>query len=142
MRSSKPARTIKQRLGVTLEKDLYAQRKLTAEEICLLISRLARMSVTEVRNVAKDSRAIDAALAQVFCQAIDYGDHNKLNFLLDRSIGKQPDIAQINNTVIADNLSEAEQRSMLKSLMDKYKELLEHGENDNTMPNRAIPSGH
>jgi acyl-CoA hydrolase len=124
MSATDPRRTIKQRLGQTLEKELFAQKKISAEEIALLISRLARMSVNEVRNIARESRAIDCALARVFLGAIDDGDHHKLNFLLDRSIGKQPDVAQVNNTIIADTLPEQEQRAMLQSLMTKYQELI------------------
>jgi hypothetical protein len=68
-------------------------RKLNRSEIEQLISDFMRKPLHELQAMSKNpaTTALDRMIASVVEQAVFRGDHKRLNFLLDRLIGKVPD---------------------------------------------------
>lgn len=63
---------------------------LTKSDVQLLMGRFAKMKKRELRKIAEDedSGMLEATVAAIFIRASGEGDYNRLNFLLDRTIGK------------------------------------------------------
>lgn len=76
------------RAGVPPE--LRMIKALGVDEVNRLVAKYGRMTVYEVRLFLEDeSRPIlDQAICKIFLESYEKGDHTKLNFLLDRAIGK------------------------------------------------------
>lgn len=73
-----------------LPADLAAIKKLTPSYIRMVIAKLARMTQQEMVTYLQTSGAnnMELMVASIIVKATQEGDHSKLNFLLDRSIGK------------------------------------------------------
>ena len=67
---------------------------LTQTEVTKLISKYARMTQEELKEALANpkSPALDLAIISVFAQSIKRGDFSRLSFLLDRAIGKVPQV--------------------------------------------------
>jgi hypothetical protein len=65
-------------------------RELRPEEVKLLLAKYARMTKRELASAAQDDTtpAIELIIASIVVDAIKKSDAQKLNFILDRSIGK------------------------------------------------------
>jgi len=76
---------------VPMSPELKAIKKLSPGYLKLIIAKLARMTPQELILSAKDPgklNNLEMMVASIVSRAIQDGDHSKLNFLLDRSIGK------------------------------------------------------
>lgn len=75
-----------------LPEDLRVIKSLSGIEITKLISKYARMTLTELKASQADPKlsTIDHALIKTFQLSIEHGDFTRLSFLLDRCIGKVP----------------------------------------------------
>ena len=73
-----------------LPAELAAIKKLTPSYIRMVIAKLARMTQQEMVTYLQTSSAnnMELMVASIIVKATQEGDHSKLNFLLDRSIGK------------------------------------------------------
>lgn len=74
----------------------------TAGELKLLIWRLWKTKVAELKKmVAEDSEAGagEQVVAQVFLKAIEYGDPQRLDYLLNRLIGKVKEVVEVEGSV-------------------------------------------
>lgn len=74
-----------------------AVQSLSQIEACKRISRYARMSPEQI-EVAKSlptTDLLDRCIISIFEKCMQYGDNTRLQFLLDRAIGKAP---QLNET--------------------------------------------
>ena len=56
------------------------------------IAEFMQRSMEDIKLISKNpnAQAIDAFLARIFLMGISLGDHQRLNFLFDRTIGKVP----------------------------------------------------
>ena len=72
------------------DEDLKATKNLSADEIKKMIAKVSRMSLNEVADIALNphSKVLEALFARIAIEAIKKGDHQRMSFLFDRSIGK------------------------------------------------------
>lgn len=79
-----------------LPEELRGIRSLTQNEVNKVISKYARMVLANLLEKIKDKKTpvLELAIASIFQSSIEKGDFAKLNFLLDRCIGKIPDIIE------------------------------------------------
>lgn len=73
-----------------LPEDIRAASKLTAKEFIELGTKFMHMPVGQLAKIRDDekSSAMERMLASIVHKAIDEGDQKRLDFLLDRLIGK------------------------------------------------------
>lgn len=94
---------------------------LTQIEACKLISKYGRMTMAELTLAieSKTTPVIDLAIASIFNQSILTGDYKRLEFLLDRAIGKAPLIEESEEEVAAReelrNLTNPELLALIKN---------------------------
>ena len=71
-------------------------RHLTPIELCKIVSKYARMKRKELQIAVEDQDTpmIDLAIASIFAQSAKNGDYQRLAFLLDRTVGKVPDMIE------------------------------------------------
>lgn len=79
-------------------------------EVSRVISKYARMSFDELKEIltSKSRPVLELAVAKLFMTIIEAGDHSKLSFLLDRCIGKVPEMVETDD--------DSEAREELKKL--------------------------
>lgn len=79
--------------GVQLVTNPVEMRKLNKETVPLIVDRFMAMDREELARIANDPKtpAIELILIKVITEAIKSGDHQRLGFLFDRIMGKQPD---------------------------------------------------
>jgi len=77
-----------------LPEHLKAIKAFTAEEISRMISKYGRMTLLDLEIVKDnpDSAIMDRIFAKMFCDTFEKGSYATLTFLLDRCIGKVPDV--------------------------------------------------
>lgn len=77
----------------TVPKDLQEARKLTKVEIELILNKYLHMQIGELMAQVKDPMkpTLEVLVMSVLITAIKKGDHDKLNFVFDRLIGKVKD---------------------------------------------------
>lgn len=82
---------------------------LSQGEVCKLVSKYARMTRDELQQAiqAPSTPVLEMAIASIFAQSIKQGDYTRLAFLLDRAIGKVPQV------ILSD---EQEQKAALSEL--------------------------
>ena len=73
-----------------LPEDLRTVKKLTPDFVHRLIAKYGRMNVESIEKMTKDPKsiALDVMVGMIILKAIKDGDHQRLNFLFDRTIGK------------------------------------------------------
>lgn len=77
-----------------LPEHLKAIKAFSAEEIARMISRYGRMTLEDLEEVKDDADAtiLDRIFAKMFCDTFEKGSYATLTFLLDRCVGKVPDV--------------------------------------------------
>ncbi len=77
----------------TVPKDLQEARKLTKVEIELILNKYLHMPIGELMAQVKDPMkpTLEVLVMSVLITAIKKGDHDKLNFVFDRLVGKVKD---------------------------------------------------
>jgi hypothetical protein len=77
-----------------LPKELKAIPGITSTEISRIISKYARMSVTELKAIVSDESypSFESAVCAVLLRCIQYGDFLRLNFLCEKAAGKDSPI--------------------------------------------------
>ena len=78
-------------------KDVERARRLNQHEVDLSLSKMLYMSQVELRNLINDPQttALQLLVARILEKGIETGDHTRMSFLLDRTIGKVPVIQEI-----------------------------------------------
>ena len=68
-------------------------RELNSVEIERVLKKYLEMSKEDLRKICKNdkTRALDAMVANIVMKSIDMGDQTRLNFILERLIGKVKD---------------------------------------------------
>lgn len=77
----------------TVPPDLRQARKLTKVEVELILNKYLHLPVGDLLAATQDPMitTIEALVVSILISAIKRGDHDKLNFVLDRLIGKVKD---------------------------------------------------
>lgn len=99
---------------------------LTRSQLQMFLIKYMRMSVKDLAQAKKnpDLPAMDHAVIAVLVKAINDGDHNRLQFLLDRTYGKVPDHINVSN--VPQDFELAKQAyDRFKSAIDAYSERVE-----------------
>ena len=80
-----------------LPKDIRDARKLGQIELERTVNRLIYMTSDELTAVITDTSVpmFDKILAQILCQASDKGDQARLDFILNRVVGKVQDRVEV-----------------------------------------------
>jgi len=75
-----------------IPEELKPIKSLNGFEVNKLISKYARMLLTTLKEALDNPNTpvIELSIAKIFLQSIENGDYVRLNFLLDRCIGKVP----------------------------------------------------
>lgn len=85
--------------------ELKYVEKLTKENVCLTISKYCNMSSFELNILNTDElKAFDVVIVNALRTAAEDGDMQKLEYLLNRAVGKVKD--QIDHTVIRPTIIE------------------------------------
>lgn len=81
---------------------LRAIHSLTQQEVTKIVSKYARMTLDELEAAveARKASAVEMCVAKIFLKSMEYGDYSRLQFLLDRAIGRTP-VAQESDEDIA-----------------------------------------
>ena len=82
-----------------LPEDLQAVRKLSPGVLKTLIDKLSIMNAEEIKATMATGACnmLEMAVASIWVKAIEQGDYNRLNFILDRSrIGKVKEVVEFN----------------------------------------------
>ncbi len=84
------------RVRKKLPDDLKDVKALTQCEVNRLISKYARMLQMALDEKLQDPKTpvLELAIGKIFAQSIKYGDYARLNFLLERCIGKIPEVEE------------------------------------------------
>jgi N,N'-diacetyllegionaminate synthase len=79
--------------GSIVPPEVAKARKLNANDVTILITRLFRMSLVELQEMMNDPKAttMELIVGKIVAQAIKHGDYSRVNALWDRSIGKVTD---------------------------------------------------
>lgn len=96
------------------------KKLLTRDHVEHHFSTMAALSTSELEILCKDPKepALRVMIARVIIEAIKAGDYSRLNFLLDRSIGKVKDVAEITNINHDDTIKQAPRESLMALLSD------------------------
>lgn len=99
--------------GITLKgipEELREILKIQKPEAELRLARLMRSRLSEVARVMgdDDAQAIDRAFATVIWKAVEEGDEKRLNFLLDRTVGKVAEKVETKHTHYVERIEEIE----------------------------------
>lgn len=80
-----------------LPPELRAFKELTNQEVKRYFAKYSRMSVEEVKEAAADQSLpmIEAVIASGYKEALFEGDFSRLNFVLNRTIGKVSDKVEV-----------------------------------------------
>ena len=80
-----------------LPEELKQFKELTSEEVKRLFAKYARMNREQVQSAVtdKDTPMFELVIASGLVKAVKEGDYTKLNFVLDRTIGKVSEKTQI-----------------------------------------------
>ncbi len=90
--------------------DLKEVVKIQKMEAELRLSRLMRCRLSEVARIMGDDtcQTIDRAFATVIWKAVEEGDEKRLNFILDRTIGKVVDKVETKHTHYLEKIEQIE----------------------------------
>jgi hypothetical protein len=79
-----------------IPEDLKGVMSLTQTEICKIVSKYGRMSAAELTEALQDKSVpvIQLAICSIFMKSIQLGDYTRLQFLLERAIGRAPTVAE------------------------------------------------
>lgn len=77
--------------------DIRELRKINQSSVEVLLNKYLHMKFPELKQMieAQDAEASDMLVATVIYKGITKGDHYRLNFLLDRLIGKVTDKVEV-----------------------------------------------
>ena len=80
-----------------LPQDLLESRKLNKIEVSRIISKYMNIPICDILHAVEspDSTALESVIAKLITEAHKHGDHNRLNFLFDRMIGKVTDKVEL-----------------------------------------------
>lgn len=80
-----------------LPPDLLEARKLNKIEVSRIINNYMNQPIGNIQAAVnnQDSTALEAMIAKLITEAHRHGDHNRLNFLFDRMIGKVTDKVEL-----------------------------------------------
>lgn len=84
-----------------VKEDLLGMREMTKEEIRRTISKICDMSRPNLKDALVENKgtAFELAFMSILEKAIEYGDHQRLDFFLNRTIGKVKEEADVNMNV-------------------------------------------
>jgi hypothetical protein len=105
-----------------IREELRDMKRLNQERFLLIVTEFLSKTKNELRRAVNDpdSSALEMMLASLMEKAIERGDPTRVNFLLDRTIGKVPDkieaIAHIHQNVA--HLSNEELFNEVKQIID------------------------
>lgn len=86
-----------------LPKALKNVKEFTADEIKRIIAKYMRMAKGDLEATLKDSAKLpmlEAMIASIIANAYKSGDFSKLDFLLNRSIGKVKDVSEVHTHAV------------------------------------------
>ncbi len=88
-----------------LPQDVVEARKLNRNEVERILTRHVRMTKTELESAQKDPNtpALENLIVGVLLEGMKSGDHVRLNFLLDRLIGKPTEHVELEQRTISHN---------------------------------------
>lgn len=75
--------------------ELSLIKKLTKGELELLMNRLLVLSKAELKSVHENGTAIEMSMASIILKSIDHGDHFRLQFFIERLLGKVTDKLEV-----------------------------------------------
>lgn len=84
--------------NLALTADEYKVRKLTAKQVLEVIQTFTQMKASALTEKLLDPEisVLELAVGRIFADVINHGDHNKLAFLFDRSLGKVKEKVEVN----------------------------------------------
>lgn len=82
-----------------MDPELLAVSKMTHSYITQVINKYSAMTRAQIQAKIKDEDTpmIECTVASIYVKALQTGDYMKLNFLLDRAIGKVTEQLEIKN---------------------------------------------
>ncbi len=103
-----------------------ALKKLTLQQYRRIIKAIVKGNIDEVRRVVKDPKScsLEVAIAACYLKAIERGDYDTVEKMLQRIVGKIPDVVEVNsrNLTMNANLNAAIPTEKLKAAILKLEE--------------------
>jgi len=103
-------------------------KKLTPSYVKMVISKLARMSRDEFIEFQRTPaelggpNLIEMTIGSILMKAVETGDHGRLNFLLDRSVGKVVEERNVTLRPVTYTTSIRGDGSLLQAVLDEESE--------------------
>jgi len=87
-----------------------------------LVHRLLKLTGNDLQDLVDNPKtaSLEALVAKIIQKAIETGDPSRLNFLLDRSIGKVKDIAEVHQHNYDDILDKQPKENVIELLREKF----------------------
>jgi hypothetical protein len=81
-----------------LPRDLRKISKLTPAIVRAVIAKISMLNKKNILEIieSEETSMIEASIATIYLKAVDQGDYTRMNFLLERSIGKVKEEMDIN----------------------------------------------
>lgn len=95
---------------------------LTKDRVAKLMSEMSDFSPAELKDVVKGNNALKAMVAAIMLKAIETGDPSRLDFVLNRSVGKPKDTMEIERKDWSKEFEEAGEQNVLALLKKIDKE--------------------
>jgi hypothetical protein len=111
-----------------MPEELRVVKKLTPSYVKMVIAKLARMSRDEFiefqRRPAElgGPNMIEMTIGSILMKAVETGDHSRLNFILDRSIGKTVEERNVTLRPVTYTTSIRGDGSLLQAVLDEESE--------------------
>lgn len=88
-----------------LPEDIRRAQLLTSQDFIRVGNKLLQMSTVDIQKILDNptANALEAVVAAVIQKAVKAGDSKALDMLLDRLIGKAPDIMPVDKHSISEN---------------------------------------
>jgi hypothetical protein len=86
--------------------DFKQLKELTRTELEYILNKFMFHTKEEIEAIMKEktTTAIEAMVGAIILKAVDHGDQIRLNFVLDRLIGKVKDVIDVNGKITLEDL--------------------------------------
>lgn len=84
-----------------LPADILEGRKLNQIEVARILNRFSNYTLIQLKEILEspESTTLELAIGKIMAEGIKTGDQSRINFILDRMIGKVPDKIELSGEV-------------------------------------------
>ena len=108
-----------------LPKDIVEGRKLNQIEVVRIFNEFSNYSAAQMRDLLNnpETKAFELLIGKIMFEAIKHGDHQRMNFILDRMVGKvvdRMDVTTAGESIKVDKSNTDEIKKIIKKFETDY----------------------